>query len=127
MSLKPGTILKVSATILFLFFLTGCADKVPPPTRQITLATQAIAQAEGSGAFESAPMELKSARDKLSLAQRAMEKEDNLKAGRLADEAMIDANLAEAKARSAKAQKTVEELKENIRALREEVDRKVSP
>jgi hypothetical protein len=56
-----------------------------------------------------------------------MEKEDNLKAGRLADQAMIDANLAEAKARSAKSQKTVEELKENIRALREEVDRKVSP
>ena len=46
MSLKPGMVLKASATVLFLFFLTGCADKVPPPTRQITLATQAIAQAE---------------------------------------------------------------------------------
>jgi len=124
MRLKPGLILKASAAILFMFFLAGCADKVPPPTQQITMATQAIAQAETSGAFELAPMELKSARDKLSLAQRAMEKEDNLKAGQLADQAMIDANLAEAKARSAKAQKTVEELKENIRILREEMDRK---
>lgn len=127
MSLKPGMILKASTTILFMFFLAGCADKVPPPTQQVTMATQAIAQAETSGAFEFAPLELKSARDKLSQAQRAMEKEDNLKARRLADEATIDANLAEAMARSAKAQKTVEELKENIRALREEVDRKAAP
>jgi hypothetical protein len=127
MSLKPGMIFKVSATILFMFLLAGCADKVPPPTEQITLATRAIAQAESSGAFEFAPVELKSARDKLSLAQRAMEKEDNLKAGRLADEATVDANLAEAMARSAKSRKTVEELKENIRALREEVDRKATP
>jgi hypothetical protein len=127
MSLKPRRIFKVSTTILFMFFLAGCADKVPPPTQQVTMATQAIAQAETSGAFELAPLELKSARDKLSQAQRAMEKEDNLQARRLADEATIDANLAEAMARSAKAQKTVEELKENIRALREEVDRKSAP
>ena len=127
MSLKPGMILKASTTILFMFFLAGCADKVPPPTQQVAMATQAIAQAETSGAFEFAPLELKSARDKLSQAQRAMEKEDNLKARRLADEATVDANLAEAMARSAKSRKTVEELKENIRALREEVDRKAAP
>jgi hypothetical protein len=113
--------------MLIIFALVGCADKVPPPTQQVNMATQAIAQAESSGAFELAPVELKSARDKLSQAKLAMDKEENDKARRLADEAMIDANLAESKARSAKSQKVVEEIKESIRILRQEMDRKVGP
>jgi VIT1/CCC1 family predicted Fe2+/Mn2+ transporter len=110
--------------MLFMFVLAGCAYKVPPPNQQITLATQSITQAESSGAFDFAPVELKSAREKLSQAKKAMDKEENLKAKQLAEEAMIDANLAEAKARSAKSQKVVEELKESIRILREEMNRK---
>jgi len=112
---------------VFTLAMAGCADKVPPPTQQVNMATQAIAQAESSGAFEFAPVELKSARDKLAQAKHAMDKEENDKARRLADEAMIDANLAEAKARSAKSQKVVEEMKESIRVLRQEMDRKVGP
>jgi len=124
MNMKPWRILKACLVMLFTLVLAGCADKVLPPTQQITLATQSITQAESSGAFEFAPVELKSAREKLSQAKIAMDKEENLKAKRLAEEAMIDANLAEAKARSAKSQKVVEELKESIRVLREEMNRK---
>lgn len=127
MKIQPLIMLNACPIMMFMFVLAGCADKVPPPTQQITLATQSIAQAESSGAFEFAPVELKSARDKLSQAKLAMEKEENDKARRLADEAMIDANLAEAKARSAKSQKVVEEMKESIRILRQEMDRKVGP
>lgn len=127
MKRKPRMVLNAFVIVLFTFVLAGCADKVPPPTQQITLATQSIAQAESSGAFEFAPVELKAAREKLALAKQAMDKEENDKARRLADEAMVDANLAEAKARSAKSQKVVEEMKESIRVLRQEMDRKVSP
>jgi len=127
MKFKPWMMLKARLVMLLMFVLAGCADKVPPPTQQITLATLSISQAESSGAFEFAPMELKSARDKLSRAKLAMDEEENEKAGRLADEAMIDANLAEAKSRSAKAQKVVEEMKESIRVLRQEMDRRVGP
>ncbi|MFO7813808.1 MAG: DUF4398 domain-containing protein, partial [Pelovirga sp.] len=80
-------------------------------------------QAENSGAVEFAPMELKSARDKLNQAQLAMDREEHVGARRLADEAMVDANLAEAKARSAKSKKVVEELKESIRVLQQEMNR----
>jgi uncharacterized lipoprotein YajG len=124
---NPCMMLKACLIMVFTLALAGCADKVPPPTQQVTMATQAIAQAESSGAFEFAPVELKSAWDKLSQAKLAMDKEENDKARRLADEAMIDANLAEAKARSAKSQKVVEEMKESIRVLRQEMDRKVGP
>lgn len=111
-------------TLLFMVVVSGCAVKVPAPEKQVTLATQSIAQAETSGAVEFAPVELKSARDKLSQAKLAMDKEENLKARKLADEAMVDANLAEAKARSAKAQKVVDELKESINVLQDEMNRK---
>lgn len=127
MNTKPWMILKASFIVLVIYALAGCADKVPPPTQQVNMATQAIAQAESSGAFELAPVELKSARDKLALAKQSMDKEENDKARRLADEAMIDANLAEARARSAKSQKIVEEMKESIRVLQQEMDRKVGP
>lgn len=127
MDMKPWMLLKVCLILLFTWVFAGCADKVPPPTEQVTMATQAIAQAESSGAFEFAPVELKLARDKLALARQAMDKEENDKARRLADEAMIDANLAEARARSAKSLKVVDEMKESIRVLQQEMDRKVGP
>lgn len=127
MNAKPWIVLKACLIMLLISALVGCADKVPPPAQQVNMATQAIAQAESAGAFEFAPVELKSARDKLSQAKLAMDKEENNKARRLADEAMIDANLAESKARSAKSQKVVEEIKESIRILRQEMDRKVGP
>jgi len=127
MSVKPLTMLMASFFLVSILALSGCADKVPPPTQQVTMATQAISQAESSGAFDLAPLELKSAREKLTQAKLAMEQEKNDQARRLADEAIIDANLAEAKARSAKSQKVVEELKESIRILREEINRKSKP
>lgn len=110
--------------LLAVFGLAACGTKYPPPDSQVTMATSAIGQAESMGAYESAPVELKAARDKLSQARQAMQAEDNLTAQRLAEQAMVDASLAQAKARTAKSQKAVEELKEGIRILQEEVDRK---
>ena len=124
MSMETRMLLNACLVTLLMVALAGCMVQAPAPEKQVTLATQSIAQAESSGGVEFAPVELKSARDKLTQAKLAMNQEENLKAGRLAEEAMVDANLAEAKARSAKSQKVVAELKESIRVLREEMDRK---
>jgi hypothetical protein len=123
MSIKRLMLLNAGGVTLLLVMLAGCAAHTPAPEKQITKATQSIDQAESSGAVEFAPVELKSARGKLDQARLAMDKNENLKAKWLADEAMVDANLAEAKARSAKSQKIVEELKDSIRVLREEMNR----
>jgi hypothetical protein len=123
MKIKTWMLMKACLVTLMVVVLAGCAVKAPAPESQITLATQSIAQAESSGAVEFAPTELKSARDKLNQAKLAMDKEENTKAKWLADEAMVDANLAEAKARSAKSQKVVAELKESIRILQQEMNR----
>jgi len=121
--MKTLMILKAGLVTLLVILLAGCAAKTPAPEKQVSLATQSIAYAESSGAVEFAPVELEMAREKLNMAKRAMDRRENLKAKQLADEAMVDANLAEAKARSAKAQKIVEELKDSIRVLREEMNR----
>ena len=123
MRMKAWMLIKACLITSCIVVLAGCAAQTPTPETQVTLATQSITQAERSGAVEFAPVELQSARDKLSQAKLAMNKKENLKARRLADEAMVDANLAEAKARSAKSQKVVAELKESIRILQEEMNR----
>ncbi|MDY6849231.1 MAG: DUF4398 domain-containing protein [Geoalkalibacter sp.] len=123
MSMKTWKLLNACLVTLFMVVLAGCAIQAPAPEEQVSLAAQSIAQAESSGAVEFAPVEIKSARDKLSQAKLAMNRDEHLKAKRLADEAMVDANLAEAKARSAKSQKVVEELKESIRVLQQEMNR----
>lgn len=123
MRMKSWRLIKAGLVTLLMIVLAGCAVRVPAPEKQVTLATQSIVQAENSGAAEFAPVELKSARDKLNQAKLAMGKQENIVAKRLADEAMVDANLAEAKARSAKSQKVVEELKESIRILQQEMNR----
>lgn len=110
--------------LLAVFGLTACGTKYPPPESQVSLATSAVSQAESAGAYETAPLELKAARDKLNEAKQAMQKEDNLTAQRLAEQAILDANLAQAKARTVKSQKAVDEVKASIQTLQEEIERK---
>ncbi|OPL13532.1 MAG: hypothetical protein AVO38_13335 [delta proteobacterium ML8_D] len=117
---------KFSMLILSLVVLglTACGAKYPLPSSKLNMATSAINQAEDAGAYDSAPVELKAARENLEQARQAVNRKDNLTAERLAEKAIVDANLAQAKARTAKSQKAVEEIRESIRILQEEIDRK---
>lgn len=113
----------VPSLFLFLALLTaGCAgSKLPPP--DMSAARSAIAEADQAGAGEAAPLALRNARQKLERADRAIQDEDYEAAQFLVHEAQVDAELAEAKARSATAMTAVEELRESIRVLREEINR----
>jgi len=103
--------------------LAACAS-TPPPTEQLAVSTAAVANAAGAGATELAPVEMKSARDKLDRAKLAMVSKDYGSALTLAQEAQVDAGVAQAKAQSVKARKTAETVREASRALSEEMDRK---
>lgn len=103
-------------------FTVGCATKVAP-VENITGAEMAIKEAQESDASVNAPLELKVATDKLNQAKAAMEQEQFDSARLLADEAMLDAKLAEAKSRSEKARKIAQEMQDNIETLRHEIDR----
>ncbi len=103
--------------------MAGCAS-VPKPTEQFAVTQSAITNAVRAGGPEYAPVEMKSAQDKMEQANRAVAKEDYEHARRLAEEAQVDARLAEKKAESAKARKAAVAMSDDIRVLREEINRK---
>lgn len=103
--------------------MSGCAS-TPPPTEQVAVSTAAVARAAKEGGGELAPMELQMAREKLEQAKAAMTAQEYDRARILAEEAQVDAQLAEAKAHSGKARKAAEELQKGVQVLHEELDRK---
>ncbi len=103
--------------------LGGCATP-PMPTDQIAVTTAAIAHAEAAGGQSLAPAEMGMARDKLRRANLAVTANAPTEARRLAQQAQVDALLAEAKTESSKAQKAADEVAAASRALREEMGRK---
>lgn len=111
---------------LALLTLTACAPAKKAPTGQMALAQSAVDNATAADAYEYAPLELKTAQDKIEQAKMAIQAKEHVEAERLLEQAEIDAQLAEAKARTAKAQKTVETLQQGIDLLREEIQRKLA-
>jgi hypothetical protein len=102
--------------------MTGCAS-IPPPIEQIAVSKAALIRASSAGSNEHAPVELRSATEKMSAAELAMSKEDYLRAQNLAEQAQVDAKLAETKSALAKAQLAVGSAEESNRILREEIGR----
>lgn len=102
--------------------IAGCAS-TPPPTEQIAVSKSAISNAVSAGGSEYAPVEMRTAQEKMDRASRAMAKEEYENARWLAEEAQADARLAEKKAQSAKAQKAAVVMQDDIRVLREEINR----
>lgn len=103
--------------------LSACAS-APVPTEQLAVTTAAVANAVSAGGQELAPTEMSAARDKLVRAHLAVAAKDNGQALRLAQQAQVDAQLAESKAEATKARKAQTELQEAARVLREEMARK---
>lgn len=110
--------------LLSIFVMTGCAS-VPAPTEQMAVSKTEIDNALNNGGNEAAPLQLKSAMDKMNAAERAMAEKEYVRARRLAEQAQLDAKLAGAMARTAKAQKAVEALQDDRRVLRNELERQI--
>ena len=113
----------IGVSIAAAFLLAACAS-VPPPTEQMAVSRAAVSSASSAGATEFAPLLLKSAMDKMAAAERAMTEKKYVSARELAEQAQVDAQLAAASSRSAKAQKAAEAVQEDSRVLRKEIDRK---
>jgi hypothetical protein len=108
---------------LAVLLLAGCASEKTPATADVAVSRAAVDSATSSGAPELAPVEMNSARDKMMRANQALAAKDYATARDLATQAQADARLAQSKANSAKATAAADALQENIRVLREELDR----
>lgn len=118
--MKALTVFALAAALA----LAGCASKEKAPaTADVAVSKNALESATSSGAAEHAPAEMMAARSKMQRASAALAAKDYETARALAQEASADAKLAQSKANSAKAVAAANALQEDIRVLREEVDR----
>ncbi|MEP7157101.1 MAG: DUF4398 domain-containing protein, partial [Betaproteobacteria bacterium] len=93
------------------------------PREQLAVARAAVDRATGPAGAD-APVEVSQARNKLERANAAVARKDFDEARRLAEQAEVDANLAEAKSHSVRSDRALSEVREGIRQLREEISRR---
>jgi len=120
-SFHPRKLVGASA-IAMILTIAGCAS-TPVPTDEIALSKTAVQSAIDSGGAEFAPVELKTAQDKLAAAESAVDEKENLKALHLAQSAEVEAKLAQNKSLAGKAEKSLKESRDGQRVLQEEIQR----
>jgi lipoprotein-anchoring transpeptidase ErfK/SrfK len=106
--------------------VAACASS-PVADEKIAVAKASVQRAEQSGAPQAAPVELAEARDKLSRAEKANTDHDMQPATVLAEQANIDAQVAEASAQQQKSRKAALEFDASMQALRQESQRASQP
>ncbi|MCQ4240665.1 DUF4398 domain-containing protein [Stutzerimonas stutzeri] len=102
-----------------LAMIGGCASD-PAPYAQLKLSEQAVAQAHAVGVPVQAP-ELLMAQEKLDEARAAMDRGHYREARLQAEQAELDARLAEARVLNEKSQLQLLELNGRIARLREQL------
>ncbi|MGZ3185119.1 MAG: DUF4398 domain-containing protein [Telluria sp.] len=107
--------------------LGGCASEKTPATADVAVSKNAVANAQTAGAADVAPAEMASARDKMQRASAALAAKDYDTARDLAQQAQADAQLALAKANSAKSTAAANQLQSDLNVLRQELDRATAP
>jgi hypothetical protein len=122
--LKKIANLTAQLSIMSVMFLTACSSLEAPATSQMAVSKAAVDNAAGAGGTEFAPIEMSLAREKMAKANKAMAAQEYQLANELATQAQADAKLAQSKASSAKAQAAANALQDDIRILREELNRK---
>jgi hypothetical protein len=103
--------------------LGGCAS-TPAPVEQLAVADAAVQRANTTSTSESSAVELKIATNKLAAARQAMAAKDYELAGRLAEQATVDAQVAELRSQSARSRQAAQESMDASRVLSEEINRK---
>jgi septal ring factor EnvC (AmiA/AmiB activator) len=101
------------------FGIVACAS-APMPVEKLAVAKSSIERAEQAQAAQFAQVELNAARNKFAAAQAAADKRDAEVASRLADQADVDAQLAESTARAKQQEQLVSEMDASLRDLRNE-------
>ncbi len=106
-------------TLAVSLVLSGCASD-PAPLEQMRLSEKALLQARAVGATEQLPAML-TAEQRFARAQKNMPEHDYKRARMLAEQAELDARLAEAQVLVAKSQEQLNALNTRITRLRKQL------
>jgi len=101
----------------------GCSSRGPLAGAKVSQAERAVEEAQQAGAAVSAPLELRTAQDKLRAAQTAAAKGKNDEAIRAAEQATIDGEYARAVATSERVNANAGDMSQYIKVLRQEIER----
>jgi hypothetical protein len=115
----PTKTIGAAAAATLALGAAGCAS-TPIPNEKVAVAQASVQRAEQAGAVEYAPVEMQAARDKLARAQKAIADHDAQPATQLAEQANVDAQLAEATAQQHRSHKAAQELDASLQTLRQE-------
>src|SRR4051812_26523882 len=96
------------------FGIVACAA-TPMPTDKLAVARSSIQRAEQAQAAQYAQVELTTARNKLSAAQAAADRRNAEVAARMADQADVDAQLAEYTARAKQQEQLASQMDASLR------------
>jgi hypothetical protein len=116
----------IAAALVAVACLVACASN-PAADEKIAVAKDAVTRAEQSGAPQAAPTELASARDKLAQAVKANADHKLPVANDLADQANVDAQVAEATALQQRSHKAAADFDASMQTLRDESQRNSQP
>jgi hypothetical protein len=106
---------------LSVLFIACAANR--NATQLYSQAEIAVKQAEQEGAPEHAKLELHTARENLTKSKTALEENEEIVAARFAEKALVEADFAEKKAQSKKAQMRTIDIEKNIELLEQEANR----
>jgi len=93
--------MRIVAVLPLVLAVAACGSSPPPPS---------LSQAEAQGARNFAPQEMQTAADRLAAARAAIENDRQEQAARLAQEAVVNAQLAQARMEDAQAQAALAEV-----------------
>ncbi len=116
-------ILVSSAAVIAISLFTSACSSIPKPIGELASAKAQIETAETNDANHLAPVELDRAKTKLRDAEKATDEKNYVTAKRLADESLSDGKLAAAKASAARAQKSVQEMRDTVQTMGQELER----
>ena len=115
-----SSVTRVVITATLALMLAACASR-PPSESLFSNARGAIEMAERAGAAEHAPVELRFAREKLRAANTLVDTGDHQEAEWRLAEAEINAELALAKARAAKARQRSVDARHKLEQVRRDI------
>jgi hypothetical protein len=113
-----------SALAALCISLAACTG-VDPPIAELSRAEASIAEAERDGGQEYGSAALEGARRNLAAAQRATANDDNEEASRLATQADVDAQLAQAQTDRGKSEASLREIDQGLNTLHDESTRNI--
>ena len=117
---RAARLLRLTVTLVAISWLAGCAS-TPPPRGLLDGAERAIADAREAQAEDHAAVDLGRAHERLAAARGAMAERDYPLAAQYAQQAEVDARLAQVRSQSATGRAQIQQRTQDNARLRREL------